>query len=281
MRLSHITFLLVNGSKKHMKYTAKNFHLHYIPQYKLLIKTGFIEDTLVVLDENNEIQVLHSYPSNLPDSEATKLLGLPFQKVFITVALQGLVFIPTEVYNENDSSLYQRFLPDDKISRTHKINLESIDVTGCYQFDLLAHNKWKVIFPTAKFIPNFCMVLQQAQAHIPLQGEVFGLHMNDNQVELFAFKNGKFQFYQIFDVHNKNDLNYFILNACKSTGISTKMDKILVSGLASDHQYIPLLEGFSTNLVFIKPTVKIQSENSEVQEKLNPLNVLIDSQICA
>ncbi|MGO1243806.1 MAG: DUF3822 family protein [Sphingobacterium sp.] len=264
-----------------MKYTSKNFHLHYIPQYKLLIKTGFIEETLVVIDESNEVQVLHSYPSNQPDSAATKLLGLPFQQVFITLALQGLVFIPSEVYNENDRSLYQQFLPDDNLSRTHKVDIDSIDVSGCYQFDLLTHNKWKSIFPKAIFVANFSIVLQQAQAHIPLQGEVFGIHMNDNQAELFAFKNGKFQFYQIFDVHSKNDLNYFILNTCNSIGISPKMNKILVSGLAMDHEYTMLLEGFSTNLVFIKPTTNVHSEEEKVNEKLDPLNTLIDSQLCA
>lgn len=263
-----------------MKYTSKNFHLHYIPQYKLLIKTGLIEDTLLVLDENNEVQVLQSYPSNQPDSEATKLLGLPFQKVFITLALQGLVFIPTEVYNENDSSLYQHFLPDENVSRTQKVNIESIDVSACYQFDLLVHNKWKVIFPNAQFVPNFTILLEQVQAHIPLQGEVFGIHVSDNQAELFAFKNGKFQFYQIFDIYSKNDLNYFILNTCKSIGISPKMNRILISGLASDHEYTSLLKGFSENLLFINPTTTVRSEDERINEKLKSFNILIDSQLC-
>lgn len=263
-----------------MKYTSKNFHLHYIPQYTLLIKTGDIEDTLVVLDENSEVLVFQSYPSSQPDSEAAKLLGLPFQKVFITLALQGLVFIPSEVYNENDRSLYQQFLPDENISRTNMVNIDSIDVSGCFQFDLMIHNKWKAIFPEATFVPNFYVVLQQVQAHIPLHGEVFGIHMNDNQAELFAFKNGKFQFYQIFDVQSENDLNYFILNTCKSIGLAPKMNKILISGIAPDHKYISLLKEFTTNLVFISATNEVHAANEQLSEKLNSFNILIDSSIC-
>src|SRR5690606_40903706 len=71
------------------KYTSKNFHLHYIPQYTLLIKTDFLVDTLLVLDESNHVQVLYSYPANQPDGDAIKLLGLPFQHIFINVPVRS------------------------------------------------------------------------------------------------------------------------------------------------------------------------------------------------
>src|SRR5690606_34486458 len=120
-----------------MKYTSKNFHLHYIPQYKLFIKADFLKDTLLVVDESNEIQAMFSYPTNEPDAEAIKLLGLPFQQVFIGLPVQSLVFIPSEVYQANDQTLYQDFLIDDHAERTRVYTLEHLEITACYQYDLL------------------------------------------------------------------------------------------------------------------------------------------------
>jgi len=263
-----------------MKYTSKNFHLHYIPQYKLFIKADFLKDTLLVVDESNEIQAMFSYPTNEPDAEAIKLLGLPFQQVFIGLPVQSLVFIPSEVYQANDQTLYQDFLIDDHAERTRVYTLEHLEITACYQYDLLLYNRWHAIFPDATFVSDFQLLLTNIQAHIPMQGEVLGAHFNDTQVELFAFKNGKFLFYNVLEIQNVNDLNYFILNTCRTFDLHIKLHKILLSGVDETHEYRTALTMFTNRIEFMDAQAVLHAADEDIVKQIRKLNLIADAPLC-
>lgn len=263
-----------------MKYTSKNFHLHYIPQYKLFIKAGFLEDTLLVVDGSNEIQALFSYASDEPDAEAIKLLGLPFQQVFIGLPVQSLVFIPTEVYQAENQENYQDFLMDTHTERTQIHALAHLEITACYQYDLLLYNRWHAIFPHATFITDFQLLLGEVQAYIPMQGEVLGAHFSDSQVELFAFKNGKFLFYNVFDIQNTNDLNYFVLTTCQAFGLHIRLHKILISGIDANHEYSDTLTSFGNRIEFMHAQTDLYAVNENVVKEARKLNFIADAPLC-
>lgn len=263
-----------------MKYTSKNFHLHYIPQYKLFIKADFLTDTLLVVDESNEVQAMFSYPANEPDAEAIKLLGLPFQQVFVGLPVQSLVFIPTEAYQAEDQTLYQDFLIDDYAERTQVYRLEHLEITACYQYDLLLYNRWHTIFPDATFVTDFQLLLENVQAYIPMQGEVLGAYFNDSQVELFAFKNGKFLFYNVFEIQNANDLNYFILNTCQTFGLHIKLHKILLSGVEEAHEYTTTLAMFTNRIEFMDAQTDLHAADEDVMKQVRQLNLIADAPLC-
>ncbi|TYR33348.1 DUF3822 family protein [Sphingobacterium phlebotomi] len=263
-----------------MKYTSKNFHLHYIPQYKLFVKADFLEDTLIVVDESNDVQAMFSYPANEPDAEAIKLLGLPFQYVFITLPVQSLVFIPAEVYQEENHALYQAFLLDEHEERTQVYTLDNLQIKACYQYDLLLYNRWRTIFPHAKFVADFKLLLGEVQAYIPMQGEVLGAHFNNTQVELFAFKNGKFLFYNVFDIQNVDDLNYFILTTCQAFGLHIKLPKILISGVDTEHQYSVALAHFANRIEFMQARTNLYADDESVEKEVNKFNFIADAPLC-
>lgn len=263
-----------------MKYTSKNFHLHYIPQYKLFVKADFIKDTLIVVDESNEIQAMFSYPANEPDSEAIKLLGLPFQHVFISLPVQSLVFIPSEVYQEENQELYQRFLMDEHIERTYTHHLENLGISVNYQYDLLLCNRWRAIFPHAKFVADFQLLLGEVQAYIPMQGEVLGAHFNDTQVELFAFKNGKFLFYKVFDIQQVDDLNYFVLTTCRAFNLQVKLHKVLISGIGEENMYSAALKQFANRVEFVQPQTDWSVADETIEKEILPFNFIADAASC-
>ena len=263
-----------------MKYTSKNFHLHYIPQYRLFVKADFLTDTLIVVDEANEVQAMFSYPTNEPDVEAIKLLGLPFEQVFINLPTQSLIFIPTEVYQEEDRSLYQNFLIDTHAERTRVHSLDNLDITACYQYDLLLFNRWHALFPRARFVADFQLLLSEVQAYIPMQGEVMGAHFKDTQVELFAFKNGKLLFYNSFDIEQVDDLNYFVLTSCQAFDLHLKLHKVLLSGVAPGHPYAAALVHFGQRCEYMQGQTILQSEDEEVANELNKFPILADASLC-
>ncbi len=263
-----------------MKYTSKNFHLHYIPQYKLFVKADFLEDTLIVVDESNQVQAMYRYPSNEPDAEAIKLLGLPFQHVFVSLPVQSLVFIPTEVYQVEHQALYQEFLLDNHADRTQIYPLDNLGVTACYQYDLLLYNRWHTIFPHAKFVTDFQVILEEVQGYIPMQGEVLGAHFNNTQVALYAFKNGQFLFYNIFDFQHVDDLNYFVLTTCQAFDLHIKVHKLLISGIDSEHAYSEALAHFANRTEFMQARTDLHADDEEVQREVRKLNFIADGSVC-
>lgn len=263
-----------------MNYTAKNFQLHYLPSYKLLVKTDFLQDSLLVLNAENELVALYSYPSDSPDGEAMKLLGLPFQQVFINIPLQSMVFVPTEVYDEKDKGLYQTFQLDDNKDRTMSMELPSLAVTVCYQYDLLLHNRWRKIFPEAKFVADFQLVLEHVQSHVPMQGVVLGAHFRDVQVDLYCFIDGQFQLYNSFEIASADDLKYFVLNLLQTLGIKTKADKFIFSGIASQHEFGEIFSRFAEEVMYLSPRTQVECPTEIPLEEMEALNLLIDTHLC-
>lgn len=263
-----------------MKYTSKNFHLHYISQYKLFVKADFLTDTLIVVDASNEVQALFSYPANEPDTEAVKLLGLPFQYAFICLPVQSLVFVPTEVYQEEQHPLYQTFLTDNQAERTWYHTLDDLQITACYQYDLLLYNRWRAIFPHAKFITDFQLLLSEVQTYIPMQGAVLGVHFNDTQMEVFIFKNGKFLFYNVFEIHHEADLQYFVLTTCQAYDLTIKLHKILVSGIDPNHAYSATLAQFANRIEFMQAKTDFHADDEHAVKEVRKFNFLADAPLC-
>ena len=113
-----------------------------------------------------------------------------------------------------------------------------------------------------------------------MQGEILGAHFKDTQVELFVFKNGVFQFYNIFDIETLDDLYYFLLNTCQSLDLQAPVQKILVSGIRNEHPYLQALGRFAENIEFIKIKSAFHANDESVATKLNELNLMTDYSLC-
>ncbi|QBQ41857.1 DUF3822 family protein [Sphingobacterium psychroaquaticum] len=263
-----------------MNYTSKNFQLHYLPSYKLLVKTDFINDTLLVLNAANEVEVLYSYPADMPDGEAVKLLGLPFQQVYINLPVQSLIFVPTEVFEEADKKHYQDFLLDDKSERTNFLSIAALEATACYQYDLLLHNRWRKIFPEAKFGTDFQTVLSQVQSFIPAAGTLVGVHVRDCQADIYAFVDNQFQMYSTFEANVAGDLHYFILNTLKQVGTEGVADRLIVSGITKDDVRATGLVAYGKELHFMETRTAVRYPSALPSSQIEVLNTLIDAHLC-
>lgn len=271
---------MLTGTIRYMKYTSDNFQLHHLSTYKLFVKTDFLNDTLLVLDDKQTVQALYIYNADNPYSEAIKLLALPFPEVYINLPVQSLLLLPAEVFNEEDKNLYQEFLQDDHEDRTLIHHFPSQEVVACYQYDLMLYNKWSAIFPEAIRMADFQTVLKEAPSQIPVEGEIVGLHVRDMHIELYVYKNGQLQLYTFFEVQTSDDLAYFMLNTMKSLDMPARVSKLLVSGVDDQHEYSTILMRFSDNVVYQSTNTKLETDSIDVQESIAVLNTLIDSELC-
>lgn len=229
-----------------MNYTAKQFHLHYIAQYRLIVKSTYQYDTLYVLDEQDQLLVYMKFESNHPNEEALKLLSLPFQQVYVSVPTNHVTFIPETLFQASDLDKYAAFMENPGRELTHT-ELDFLNIHALYQYDVLLLQRWKSLFPEATFIPEFQLNLLQARPHIPLKGEVLGLVMHQATTAMFLFINGQFQFYNSFEITGEDDLSYYLLNVFEQFSLRDQVSKILVSGTDIEESYIEKLQRFSAS----------------------------------
>ncbi|SEG30679.1 DUF3822 family protein [Sphingobacterium lactis] len=261
-----------------MNYTAKQFHLHYISQYTLIVKANYEYDMLYVLDAEGQILVYMKFESMEPSEEALKLLSLPFQQVFVSVPSQNLTFIPQDLYQEEDLDAYRDFMenPSAAIETEH---LDFLQIQALYQYDVLLSHRWKTLFPSAVFIPEFKLNLLQARPYIPLKGEVVGVVFNNSTTDIFLFVNGQFKFYNTFEILSDDDLSYFILNVFDNFQLKDKVTKALVSGVDLEDSVLRKLDNYAHELVYIKASHPAKA-NEALEEEVSSL-YLLDLPTCA
>lgn len=261
-----------------MNFISEDFHLHYISNYSLYIQSDFINDYLVVVNEENEVLVYMTYDNLEPSQEATKLLSLPFSQVCIGLPHQNLVWVASEVYDETEQDLYKDYFVDSNQILSKEI--VGLDIVGLYQYDLLMYNRWKNLFPEAIFTPNFEVILRQAQPQIPIRGEVLGVHVYDSQADIFLFLDGELKLYNTFEVSIPDDLSYFVLNLFKNFNLTGKVQKTILSGVDGDSEWGHRLLHYTDTLVVSKAKNKWTVQNAEIAKVLDRLNVLVDSGVC-
>jgi len=263
-----------------MNFISVDFHLHYLTSYTLYIHSDFINNYLVVLSEENEVLVYLHYDNSQPTAEVVKFLSYPFTKVIIGMPHQDLVWVPADVFDVSEKSLYAPYFLDDNLDNIFVNQLEDLDVVALYQFDQVLYLRWKLIFPEAKFVPIFDVFMQQAQKAIPTGGETIGVHIYDNQADLFLFVNNEFKLYNSFEVATPDDLSYFLISILKNFSLIGTVDRILVSGVEEGSDWVERLQKYTEELVFLEPKTVWTSTNSEVKHALSSLNILADTGLC-
>lgn len=263
-----------------MNYTSTNFQLHYLSSYKLLVKTDFLQDSLLVLNADNEVEILYTYAADAPDSEAMKLLSLPFQQVFINVPLQSLILVPSEVYDDQDVNLYQGFQQDERADRTDSLTLADWGITASFQYDLLLQNRWRKIFPEAKFITDFQMLMQLLKGNLTTEGLVLGAQFRDQQVDLYCFQDGALQFYSTFDILTAEDLKYFVRNTLQTLGINERAAQFMLTGIARNHAYVAALRPFADELVHLQGPVAVHYPEDLSADTIETLNLFTTAPLC-
>jgi hypothetical protein len=235
-----------------MNYISGDFHLHYIPSYTLYVQSDLHRDHLVVVGTENDVLVYITYDNEKPSLEATKILSMPFEKVYVSLPHQSLLWIPTE--NQG--------------------------VTALYQIEATLMNRWRSIFPSAMILPSFSAVLGQAFRNIDYAVELLTVHIYGNQADIFLFVNSEIRLYNTFEIQTPDDLAYYVLSIMKNFAIEGKVQKIMLSGAPKDSEWGDRLSIYTKQLEEMKSTYSWKSYNSKVSQAIKNLNTLVDLSIC-
>lgn len=263
-----------------MNFISVDFHLHYLANYTLYVQSDFINNHLVVVSEDNEVLAYFRYDSLQPNSEVIKFLSYPFSNVIIGLPHQGLVWVPQEVFTPSDKILFTPYFIDENPDLILFKEVDSLDVVGLYQLDQVILHRWQKVFPTAKFVPNFEILIDQVKSQSNTEGEVLGVHIYDNKADLLLFINGEFKLYNTFEVATADDLSYFVISVLKNFGISWKIGKILLSGASQDSEWGTRLVNYCDEILVLESKTNWSVSNEEVKQELKMLNLLPDTGLC-
>ena len=263
-----------------MNYISKDYHLHYIPSYTLYIQSDLNTDHLVVVDEQNVVVVYINCDNENPSAEASKLLSMPFQKVYVSMSHQNIVWVPTEVFAVEDIDLYKDYFVDNRLDKIEYKQIQNQNLTALYQMESTLVNKWKNLFPNVKICPSFEIVLNQAQRNIDFSIELLGVHIYGNQVDLFLFVNDEMRIYNTFELHSVDDLSYFVLSIMKNFAIEGKFQRILLSGASKDSEWGQRLNFYTKQLDEMKSEIAWKTDDENIASAIKKLNTLADIVIC-
>lgn len=262
-----------------MNYISEDFHIHYLPSYKLYVNSDLLEDQIVVVDDNNEVLVYSSYNNETPSLQATKILSLPFEKVYISLPHENLIFIPTEVFENSDINLFKDFFIND-IQDVKSVELKDQNITALYELDPSTNYLWSTIFSKTKIVPSFVTLLNNAFLHLDNSLDLLGVHFSGNQADIYLFINGEFRLYNTYEVQTPDDLSYYVLNIIKNYSIEGKFQKIILSGVDIHSEWGTTLSYYSKELVKLESDNRWKTSNIEVQEKIKGLSTLNELELC-
>lgn len=263
-----------------MNYISGDFHLHYIPSYTLYIQSDLYKDHLVVVGVENDVLVYISYDNEKPSLEATKMLSMPFEKVYVSLPHQILIWVPSEVFDPSELHLYKEYFLDTKGDHIEYYDIENQGITALYQIESTLRNRWINIFPGAVIFPSFSAVLNQAFRNIDYALELLTIHIYGNQADIFLFINGEIRIYNTFEIQTADDLAYYVLAIMKNFAIQGKLQKIMLSGASKDSDWGERIKAYTKEMVEMKATQNWKIVNKKVGLAIKELNTLADLAIC-
>ncbi|WP_294186288.1 DUF3822 family protein [uncultured Sphingobacterium sp.] len=264
-----------------MNYISKQFNIHYLPEYNLLVKAGFQKDVLAVVDKKSVAPIVIEYPSEEPILDATRIMSLPFRFVRVVIPHQTFTFIPKEFFLSDNISDYLQFLGTSDLENTFSYSLDNLNLVAVYQFDGLLLNRWRRLFPDAVILPEFAVVLDRAQERVSIRGSVLGIHfVAENAVDFYLFKNGVFQLYNSFEIHTLDDISYYVLNILTQFNLGDSINKVLLSGEIPNESYYRRISTYTADIEILDLKTKVVLADREVESNLTPYNVLFDSILC-
>lgn len=263
-----------------MNYISGDFHLHYIPSYSLYVQSDLYRDHLVVIGTENEVLVYIAYDNENPSLEATKMLSMPFERVYVSLPHQSLIWIPTEVFDPSEMDTYSEYFLDTGTENIEFYEIQQLGVTALYQIESTLRNRWANIFPAAVIVPSFSAVLNQAFRNIDYALELLTVHIYGNQADIFLFINSEIRIYNTFEIQTVDDLAYYVLSIMKNFAIEGKLQKIMLSGAAIDSEWGERLKPYTKQMVEMKSTQDWKIFNKKVENAIKDLNTLADLAIC-
>ena len=182
-----------------------------------------------------------------------ELLNLDFEQVKISLQTQAFTFIPLELYSQVDLPQYSKFIgaqPDSILIDTeiHSLGLKNISAVDA---DIKNTLQKSFLDP---------LIVSQANPLIAgiydlnKKGDSIGffLNFNDESFEAAVINNDTLEFYNIFEIANADEFNYFLLNLLNEFNINVDRPVTVSGEIDSQSEHYIRLKKYFDKISFAK-----------------------------
>ena len=159
-----------------------------------------------------------------------------FQKTQIAYHSGAYVVIPKEIFDESKKEKYYQFCEPPKEQNLIVYDeIDSINCVGLYQIHKEAKSILDSFFPGNGLLSHVTSIIDwfQKTSGLDANDETVVIHLRQNGIDVFWFRNGRFQFFNSFDCKELTDYIYYLVFFLEQYQVKSEMNKAIVFGDSS------------------------------------------------
>jgi hypothetical protein len=203
-----------------------------LKDFELYLEIGLNSYNYAIIDQTDKSvkSIAHKPSFVFNDLDGSVLQG-NFARTKISLPTHKFTFIPSEIYRLKDLDNYSKYIQPSDNDKVLTKSLEKSGITVIYALPELQLDKLGSIFPNAEIFPQlipFYSGITYAFNQIPFS-QLF-LNIRQGFVEIIILKDHQFQFYNVFEYQNDDELLYFALLAVQQNKVKPASVTVKVSG---------------------------------------------------
>jgi hypothetical protein len=244
-----------------INFRDEHFQPHQSPSCHLLIHLDTDSYSYAIIDQaQNQLKALvKNYFGEKTESFSTfdrleilkaenENIGLDFGKVKISVETRAFTFVPDELYSDADLSKYSKFIGVEPDTALLTADISAFGIKNVTAVERELDSILTNAFPESLIVSQANSFLAGV-AKLAKGGNESQLYLNTNidTFEAAVIKNGSLDFYNIFEVSNADEFNYFLVNLINQLNIDRNLPVFLSGEIqAGDEQFQRVQKYFAT-----------------------------------
>ena len=241
-----------------INFRDEHFQPHQAPSCHLLIHLDTDSYSYAIIDQaQNQLKALvKNYFGERTESFSTfdrleilkaenEIIGLNFGKVKISVETRAFTFVPDELYTDADLSKYSKFIGVEPDTTLLTADISAFGIKNVTVIEPDLDSILKDAFPESLIVSQANSFLAGA-ANLAKAGGESQLYLNINvdSFEAAVIKNGSLDFYNIFEVNNTDEFNYFLVNLITQLNIDRNLPVSLSGEIQADDERYQRLQKY-------------------------------------
>lgn len=212
--------------------TVSDFEPANAFNFELDIELGLNHYNYAIIDgDKKAVKAISSDQSNIFNELEGSLLQTHFAKTKISIITKKYTFIPTALFQKDNLEVYSKYIQPQPNEIVLTNQLLDGEITAVYAFDKLLLDKIEKHFPAAKLYPQFSSLISGVNYGFSLikEAQVFA-NFRADFLEIIIYNGGEFQYYNIFEFENDEEILYFLLLATQQNNLHPTNAMLKISG---------------------------------------------------
>lgn len=212
--------------------TVADFDATKAKTYELYLEIGANYFNYAVVDPRNQaVKTISHKPSNIYNGIYDDLLKSLFAKTKISLTTQKFTFVPSELFHESAVDNFVKYIGATENEEVCIQELKNAGITIIYALPKLQLDKIGSYFPNAEIFPQISPFYQGIKfGFSQISTSQLFINLRDGLAEIIILNHRQFQFYNIFEFQNEDELIYFALLAAQENNIKPASATLKLSG---------------------------------------------------